>query len=285
VRQPAAFLAHALVIGVVFAGTRTAAALVTGTARSDPLGAFALEAMAGAAVGLWFEFLVFRLRVSARAASAILAWLLFANLLAVMIEGAAFEPQALEPSALSVTVLLHVPVAALVAMTAVRIGRDERRRDVTIIAVPRRSVPSWAWRYLGCALVYVVLYFVTGALNFMLITGPFYRAGVAGLVVPPPNVVLLVAAAEGLLFPLAAGPLSYALAGRRSVRAIVCGASLFVLGAIVPLILAPSLPPDLRVSSALEILFQKFPAGAAAAQWLGPRDMASSSPPVRCVTV
>lgn len=89
---------------------------------------------------------------------------------------------------------------------------------------------------------------------------------------PPPELVLFVAAVEGALMPLAVLPLLYVLPGSRRRRALISGTSLFVLGAVVPLIVAPSLPLFLRVSSAIEILFQKFPAGAAAAALLGPED-------------
>lgn len=91
-----------------------------------------------------------------------------------------------------------------------------------------------------------------------------------GLVVPPVGSVLAIAVLEGALFPLAVLPLLYTLDTSRRDSALICGAVLVVLGGIVPLIVVPSLPVFLRVASAWEIFFQKFPVGVVAAVLLGP---------------
>jgi len=190
----------------------------------------------------------------------------------VMIEGAAFAPATQSPSAMPIAVLQQMIVAILVGLATIAGMRRSRSDGAEPVQGRARSLTSWAVRYATCALIYVALYFVVGAINFMFVTGPYYRAGVAGLVVPPPEIVLFVAAVEGALMPLAVLPLLYLLPGSRRRRALVSGTSLFILGAVVPLIVAPSLPLFLRVSSAVEILFQKFPAGVAAAALLGPED-------------
>lgn len=109
-------------------------------------------------------------------------------------------------------------------------------------------------------------------MSFTLTTGPYYRAGVAGLLVPPPALVFVAAIVEGAILPITVAPLAYSLSGSRRRRALLGGYTLAVLGGIVPLIVAPSLPLLLRVASAIEIMFQKAPAGAAAIVLLGPDD-------------
>lgn len=264
------FLARAFLIGLVFAVARAAAAGISTATRGDVLEALAVEVAAGTVVGLWLAFLAARVDSPGSRAVGVLATVVLVNLLAVMIEGAAFEPAAQPLSALPLDVALQLVVASAVAFATIRLVPRPPVRNRH--AVLRRPAIAWLGRYLTCVIVYVVLYFVVGAINFTLVTGPYYNSGAAGLVVPAPSVVLLVALVEGALLPIALVPLLYTLSGTPTRRALIGGMSLFVLGGIVPLILAPSLPMVLRVSSAVEILFQKFPAGAAAAALLGPED-------------
>jgi len=267
-RGVAIVVMRAIAIGIVFAVART----TVDTSGRGVFAALALEALGGAVLGLWLALIATRVVGSnARAAVAVGA-LVFVNLVAVMIEGAAFAPATQSPGALPIAVLLQMIVAILVGTATIAFIRRPRSDDAAPALPAARSAISWVVRYATCALVYVGLYFVVGAINYTLVTGPYYRSGVAGLVVPPPELVLFVAAVEGALMPLAVLPLLYVLPGSRRRRALISGTSLFVLGAVVPLIVAPSLPLFLRVSSAIEILFQKFPAGAAAAALLGPED-------------
>ena len=277
-RRVFAFAGRAILIGLVFAIARLIAALVASSAGDrDVVGVFAVEFVAGCGVGVWSEYVVLHvagrdLRVASALAIA-LAIAVFVNLLAVMVEGATFEPDAQPVSTLTANAALQLIVAVLVGLTTTalvpRSGSAASAR-----AFPRRPVLAWLARYVACVATYVVLYFIVGAINFALVTGPYYDSGVAGLVVPPAGVVFAVAVVEGSLFPAALLPLFGFLPGTRRARMLIGGMSLFVLGGVVPLIVAPSLPPALRLASAVEILLQKFPAGAAAAALLGPEDVA-----------
>jgi hypothetical protein len=122
----------------------------------------------------------------------------------------------------------------------------------------------------AAALVYVVAYFITGAINYLLVTGPYYAAHAGGLTRPEPSTVLAVAATEGFLLTLGAIPLARALTGSRRARALACGLALWILGAVVPLLQAASLPDVLRLASAVEIFFQKVPLGMAVVWLLAP---------------
>ena len=265
-----AFAGRALAIGLVFAVGRTVAEMAVAPAGSDPIAAFVRESPAAAVVGLWLAFAATRVVGDGRSRAAVVAVALFVNVLAVMIEGAAFQPAAQPIADLPIDAVLQLVVASLVGIAAILLL--PRSRVVDDPAIPDRSAPGWLGRYLVCAIVYVVLYFVVGAINFTLVTSRYYDAGVGGLVVPPASVVLFVAVIEGCLLPIGVLPLLYALRGSRLRRALFAGTTIFVLGGVVPMILAPSLPLFLRVSSALEIFFQKFPVGVSATLFLGPED-------------
>ncbi len=86
---------------------------------------------------------------------------------------------------------------------------------------------------------------------------------------PGIGTVLAVSVIEGLLMPLAVLPIVRLLPGSRR-RVIASGVTLTMLGGVVPLVQASTLPLVLRVASAIEILAQKFPTGVAIARWLGP---------------
>ena len=262
------FVGRSLAIGLIFGIARTVL-----TVRSDggsgPIVTFAAETAAGVIVGGCLAFIAQDLAGGVASRALVLSCVLFGNLLAVMIEGAAFQPVAQGPSAFGVGILLQLLVAGLVGLATAVLVRTPDRREARG-TLPACRAAACLVRWVGCVLVYVVLYFIVGAINFTLVTGPYYRSGVAGLVVPAPAVVLVVAIAEGALFPIALLPLLYAIRGTRRRRAVVAGVSLMLLGGVAPLIVAPSLPVVIRISSAIEIALQKFPAGVAAAALLGP---------------
>lgn len=262
------FVGRSLLVGLVFGAARSVLA-VRGDGGSGPIANFATESAAGFIVGLCLSFIAQDLAGGVASRALVLGCVLFGNLLAVMIEGAAFQPVAQGTSTFASGVLIQLIVAGVVGLATARLVRTAGRIDAREAPLARSAV-AWLARWVGCVLVYVVLYFVVGAINFTLVTGPYYRSGVAGLVVPAPGVVLIVAIIEGALFPIALLPVLYAIRGTRRRRALVAGVSLVLLGGVAPLIVAPSLPLVIRISSAVEIALQKFPAGIAAAAFLGP---------------
>jgi hypothetical protein len=269
------FVRRAVVVGAVYAVARTIAleiAVVSGApAPNEPLASFVFELMAGIVIGVWLGATARLLAGTARRQVVALATLIFLSILAVLIEGAAFQPTAVPLATLPVGALLQLGVAVITALLIVRLF-GSRVTAIPVPSVTHRSAWSWSWRYLASAATYVVLYFVTGAINYSLVTRPYYESHVGGLVVPEPGTVLAVALLESLIFPLAVLPLLYALPASRRRRALLAGAALFVLGGLIPLLISTSLPIFLRSTSAVEIFFQKFPAGAAAALLIGPED-------------
>lgn len=276
-RRPSvvSFLARSAAVGVTYAATRgVALAIAIGFGAPAPAELapwLALELAAGLLIALTLTLVAQLLAGSSRRRIIALGTLIFMSILAVLVEGAMFQPAAVPLATLPLGALLQLGVAIVTALAVVRLV-DSSQATRQAPAVPRRAGWSWLWRYVASALTYVVLYFVTGAINYSLVTRPYYESRVGGLAVPEPATVLMVALLEGFLLPLAVVPLLYALSTTRRRRALVAGGLLFVLGGLMPLLISSSLPVVLRVTSAVEILFQKLPVGAVAALLLGPKE-------------
>jgi hypothetical protein len=248
-------------IGLAFALSRTA----LGGAPS-PLA----ELIAGLVLGPMVAIVGERLAGSTGSRIAVLWLAVFTGVAAVMIEGAAFAPDLSPAAGLPLALLGQALVSLVVAATTVAlIPAPGDRPQPAAIPPRRRSLIRPPLRLAAAAFVYVLLYFVTGAINFLLVTGPYYETHSGGLAVPPPAVVGLVAVAEGFLLAIGLLPLARRLSGSRWERAIISGSFLFVLGGVVPLIVQPGLPDVLRLASAVEIFCQKFPLGIAVVLLLG----------------
>lgn len=253
-------LAVALTYALGRLAAAVAAAGVTGSSPSfDPAGEIAAAALVGASQA----WLASRITGSSAQRTATLSGLLFASVAAVMIEGSAFAPTLSPSERLSVGLVLQLAVSVVTARVAV----VSRGSVATAVAASDRGLPSLVARLAGAALVYVVAYFATGAINYAVVTGPYYETNAGGLSTPAPMIVLVVALAEGLLLAVGAIPLATSFTGSWRVRALATGGALWVLGGLVPLLQETSLPDVLRVASAVEILFQKVPLGIAVA-WL-----------------
>jgi hypothetical protein len=220
----------------------------------------------------------------ARRASA-LGLVLFASIAAVMLEGAAFAPSLSPIDRLPAGLAAQLVVSAAVAWVAavavpVRSARDVNPAHADLPA--RGRLPAVrvavAVAVAGGAVVYVVAYFVSGSINYLLVTGPYYASHAAGLTRPDAATVLAVAMIEGVLLSIGVVPLSQAVPGSSRSRGMVCGLVLWSLGGLVPLLLQPGLPEAVRVASLVEILVQKVPLGLAVVGVLAARRAANIEP-------
>lgn len=119
----------------------------------------------------------------------------------------------------------------------------------------------------------MIFYFIFGALNYELVTRPYYEIHAGGLTVPTLDVVLMAEHIRGVLIVISV--LLFLLALRASKRRLVLltGLILFSIGGLVPLTMqASTLPFLLLAASAVEILFQNFSTGAVTAWLLGQSD-------------
>ena len=115
---------------------------------------------------------------------------------------------------------------------------------------------------------YLLFYLVFGALNYNLVTGPYYASHAGGLSVPAPATVLVVELVRAPLLVLSVVLLILASRGTRRRTLLSAGLTLFWVGGVVPLTLQlGNLPTPLLLASGVEIFLQNFLTGAVAA-WL-----------------
>ncbi|HEY3473898.1 MAG TPA: hypothetical protein VGK56_04765 [Anaerolineales bacterium] len=196
--------------------------------------------------------------------------LIFFNLGAVAIEGAFFVPELVPlplPVLFAQQLLASAGAALVIVLVFARVGSP-----VSSWADALRTRPwhSWLWRFLLSSFSYLVFYFIFGALNYWLVTRPYYETHAGGLTVPAPELVLM---AELVRAPcIVLSVLFFLLSIRDTKRELMLktGWLLFAIGGIVPLVLQmSSLPFLLLIASAVEIFLQNFLTGAVAAGLLG----------------
>lgn len=140
-----------------------------------------------------------------------------------------------------------------------------------VMMPPRFGPAGRGWRAAAATLAYVVLYMVVGAIAFQF-TAPFYTDPAYGLdlQVPGLGAILITQFLRVPIFLCALWPLVGRLAMPRGRAALLGGATLFLLGGLVPLLAVTEWPAMLRVYHTIEIFFQNAPAGMLIA-WLGTR--------------
>ncbi|MEZ4771055.1 MAG: hypothetical protein R2844_21875 [Caldilineales bacterium] len=199
----------------------------------------------------------------------VLIWtaVIFFNMGAVVLEGAYFAPD-LVPIPLP-ALAIQQALAALVAGGLIALMFARREETAAFLATLRgRRWFGWFWRFLAASLSYLVFYAVFGALNYSLITEPYYASHAGGLTAPAAATVLAVELVRAPLLVLSVVLLILALRTGRRRTLLVAGLTLFWVGGVVPLTLQiASLPAPLLLASAVEIFLQNFLTGAVAG-WL-----------------
>lgn len=256
-----------LIIATGYMLTSLMAALVLG--RAVAITGLGISLLSGILVGATFAPVATQLAAPRLHRGVVWASVLFLNGLSLGIEGAFFaptlSPMAAMPIAWGAYLLFQsLVVAGLIAWL---FGQN------AVLATPnpprKRPWHSWAWRFLVSAFSYLVFYFLFGAVNYALVTKPYYAAHVSGLAVPPPQTVLLAELVRAPLIVLSLIPLILLWSGKKRVLGVLCGLTLFVVGGVVPLLLNTDLPDVLRLASAIEIFFQNFLTGLVAVGLLG----------------
>lgn len=258
-----------LVVGIGYTLTLIVSGVVLGM-----LGLLTADPDANAAPVFWWMFFgslvmglmlgVVARRLPASAARHVLIWtvLLFANIGAVIIEGYFFVPDLVTNVWVTVAQqLLPCLVTAVLVYTLFA-----PRPAATPALAIHRPWYHWLWRYALSAATYLAAYWVFGALNFALVTRPYYEAQGSPLAVPDPQITLQAELIRAVLIVLSVLP--FLLTAQMPMRrlAVWSGLLLFVIGGIVPLTWqAGSLALPLLLASAVEIFCQNFTTGVAAA--------------------
>lgn len=197
---------------------------------------------------------------------------IFFNIASVAIEGRFFAPDLVKGS-MVVLLLGQLLVAFVTAWLIVKLFAPIAE---TAIAPIQRSWFSWLWRFVVSALSYVFLYYLFGALTYLLVTGPYYESNAGGLVVPAQSVILQAELIRAPLMVLSILPfLLYFPANRRRMM-FLAGLILFAVGGVTPLLMqVGALPPVVLAASAVEIFCGNMSLGLVAARLLGRNESAS----------
>jgi len=198
-----------------------------------------------------------------------LVWasVIFFNMGSVAIEGAFFAP-ALVSIPLPVLFGQQLLASAMAALLITLLFSSPGKTASLIELLRLRPWYSWAWRFVVSSLSYLLFYFTFGALNYTLVTGPYYASHVGGLTVPAPELVLTAETIRAPLITLSVVLFVFSLQTTRRQLALMTGWTLFWIGGVVPLLLrVNALPLPLLAASGVEIFFQNFLTGAVAA-WL-----------------
>jgi hypothetical protein len=193
---------------------------------------------------------------------------IFLNFISVILEGVFFAPGLVSgavPSLIFQQLLASLVTATLISILFVPSGQIQ-------ISSTRLKRPwhAWVWRFVVSSLSYIVFYFIFGAVNYAMVTKPYYETHIGSLAVPAPQVVLMVESMRAPLIVLSMLPLVLTMRTTRRRLAIMCGIILFVVGGVVPLMLRVNmLPLFLLVASAWEIFFQNLLTGVVVAVLLG----------------
>lgn len=199
---------------------------------------------------------------------AIWATVLFLNLASVILEGYFFAPELMPLTMVPRAGVMHL-LTSLVTATAIGFLFPPRQPATPRAERTSRSALSWAWRLAVSAAAYLLFYYSFGAINYVLVTGPYYETH-PSLAVPPAEIVIRVEAVRAVVIILSIIPLIAALRVSKRKAVVACGSVLFVIGGLLPLLMqAGMLPPLLLVASGAEIFFQNFLTGAVAARLLG----------------
>lgn len=116
-----------------------------------------------------------------------------------------------------------------------------------------RSHGSWIKRIVAGAVVYFPIYFFFGMLVFSFV-GEYYSDPSFGLKVPSFEVIIPLEFFRGFLYVIVLLPIMASVKGNRRTWFIALSSILFIPGAFVPLILEPSLPPEIVPFHLFEIL-------------------------------
>jgi hypothetical protein len=183
-----------------------------------------------------------------------LALLVFINLgVNTVIEAAIFMPAFAKDSG---QFLILMDAGATLAFGAV-LARLFGPSAAAAAAGQRRGAGEWAWRVALAILAYPVIYYTFGLMVAPFVV-PTYRAGVAGLVLPSPGVIVPVELGRSALYLLGSLPVIWLWARSRRGLILTLGWAFAVTTGLYGLLQAYWFPPVLRVAHSLEITADSF---------------------------
>ncbi len=216
-------------------------------------------------------------RIAASFGQHLLIWtsVIFFNMGAVALEGAYFAPE-LVPIPIPLLAIQQFVAAGAAGLLITLLFTQRGQAADMAASLRRRPWVSWLWRIVLASASYLLFYLVFGALNYALVTGPYYASHAGGLTTPDALTVLRVELVRAPLLVLSVVPFVLAYRAPRRHLMLMTGLLLFWVGGVVPLVLQMGmLPWPLLLASAVEIFLQNFLTGivAAALLWLPASNM------------
>ena len=192
---------------------------------------------------------------------------IFFNIASVTIEGRFFAPDLVQGS--MIVLLLQQLVIALAA-TGVIVKLFAPIAGSAPLTPHQRSWSSWLWRFVVSSFAYLFFYYFFGAINYLLVTAPYYETHAGGLVVPAQDVLLKAELIRAPMIVFSILPFLLVFPAGRKRRMFLAGMILFAVGGLAPLLMqAGALPLILLAASAVEIFCQNYLTGVVAARLLG----------------
>jgi len=257
-------LLQSLLVGAGYAGTLalTNLSLSRGLEAQSLVWSFAGGTVIGLTLGLLASCM------PATRACHMLVWgsIIFLNIASVTIEGRFFAPNLVQGS-LFVLILQQLLVAFVATWLIVKLfARTGETAPQTSV---QRPWFSWLWRFVLSALTYILFYYFFGAINYLLVTGPYYETHAGGLVVPAQDVILKAELIRAPLIVFSIIPFLLTFRASKKRMAFLTGMILFAVGGVAPLLMqVKALPFVLLAASAVEIFCQNYFTGIVAARLL-----------------
>jgi hypothetical protein len=133
-----------------------------------------------------------------------------------------------------------------------------------------RSPLAWLWRIPAASLAFPLVYFIFGAMIAPIVV-PTYRAGIAGLVLPPLSTIMPVQLVRSTLFLLASLPFLILWKGKRGSLIFSLGLAHWFTVGLFGLLQAHQFSMTLRIAHSLEIAADSFAYAALLVLLLSPR--------------
>ncbi len=184
----------------------------------------------------------------------VMAFLLFITVgLNTAIEASVFTVSLGKNAAVTLTLGTVLPA---LASAAVLVSGTAQRSDTPAVWV-RFGPAAWGWRLLVAWLAFPVIYFVFG-MSIAPIVMPYYKAGVAGVTIPPVDVVIRTQLVRSALFLLCSLPPLMLWRKSRGSVFLAMGLAHAVAVGIFGLVQASFFPMTLRVVHSIEITADSF---------------------------
>lgn len=191
----------------------------------------------------------------------VLFCLFFLSNLSVAIEGYMFTPNFITAQVFFSIAIQQFLVSAFLSTLFMLILC--KRTTINLLPNNRNTSKKEVWvKLVFSSLVYMVLYYIWGWLNYHLFTKPFYDAGIAGLNVPLTQTLLTYIFLRGILIAISILPFIWFALPNNKFKMYEAGAILFFFGGFIPsLFMLGVFPIKFILLSLIEIFLQNFMAG------------------------